>query len=163
MHRVHSLIIVVLSLVVYIEAFAPISSSNVASQASLSTSLDMGWFDGLLGPKGTASASHILLKGPNANDQCERIKADIYKKAVGRGNPADGVSPDKLIQAFASAAKSKSTCPSGKKGGALGTFGPGEMVPEFDAVAFKKDVGIIHGPITTDFGSHLILITEREE
>jgi len=63
---------------------------------------------------------------------------------------------------FAAAAKSKSTCPSSKKGGSLGSFGPGQMVPEFDAVAFKKDIGVIHGPIRTDFGSHLIIITERE-
>jgi len=160
MHRIHFLI--VSAIIMSIEAFAPINYSNAVSQASFSTSLDMGWFDGLLGSSKIASASHILIKGPKADDQCERIKADIYKKAVGRGKPADGVSPDKLIQAFQSAAKSKSACPSGKKGGSLGSFGPGEMVPEFDAVAFNKDIGIIHGPVKTDFGSHLILVTERD-
>lgn len=122
----------------------------------------MGWFDGLLGGGQTATASHILLKGPNADDQCERIKGDIYKKAIGRGDPSAGVDSSKLVKAFAAAAKSKSTCPSSKKGGALGSFGQGQMVPEFDAVAFKKDVGIIHGPVKTNFGSHLILITKRE-
>jgi len=122
----------------------------------------MGFLDDLFGKSQTATASHILLKGPNADDQCERIKSDIYKKAIGRGKPENGVEPAKLVQAFANAAKGKSTCPSAKKGGSLGSFGQGQMVPEFDAVAFKKEVGVIHGPIRTDFGSHLILITERE-
>lgn len=36
------------------------------------------------------------------------------------------------------------------------------MVPEFDAVAFGEDVGVIHGPVETQFGSHLILVTGRK-
>eukprot|EP00586_Coscinodiscus_wailesii_P013147 CAMPEP_0172505550 /NCGR_PEP_ID=MMETSP1066-20121228/187272_1 /TAXON_ID=671091 /ORGANISM="Coscinodiscus wailesii, Strain CCMP2513" /LENGTH=124 /DNA_ID=CAMNT_0013282197 /DNA_START=145 /DNA_END=519 /DNA_ORIENTATION=+ len=124
----------------------------------------MGLFDGLFGPSGpkSASARHILLKGPRASDQCEKLKVDIYKKAIGRGNPADGVEADKLIDAFGQVAKSKSTCPSKSTGGDLGSFGPGEMVPEFDMVAFEAQVGIIHGPIETEFGSHLILVTDRK-
>lgn len=37
------------------------------------------------------------------------------------------------------------------------------MVKEFDEVVFMKDVGVVHGPVTTQFGSHLILITRRYE
>jgi len=36
------------------------------------------------------------------------------------------------------------------------------MVKEFDEVAFKMDVGVIHGPVETEFGSHLIIVTDRE-
>ena len=38
----------------------------------------------------------------------------------------------------------------------------GELVPEFDKVAFKKQIGVIHGPIETSFGSHLISINNQE-
>jgi peptidyl-prolyl cis-trans isomerase C len=37
------------------------------------------------------------------------------------------------------------------------------MVKEFDEVCFNKEVGIVHGPVITQFGSHLILITRRYE
>jgi len=161
MLRISIFILLASSLLVAISAFAPVNHGNAIKKPS-SSALDMGWLDGLLGKGQMATASHILLKGPNADDQCERIKADVYKKAIGRGNPANGVEPAKLVQAFANAAKGKSTCPSAKKGGSLGSFGQGQMVPEFDAVAFKKEVGVIHGPIRTDFGSHLILVTQRE-
>ena len=57
-----------------------------------------------------------------------------------------------------------STCPSGKDGGSLGSFSAGQMVPEFDAICFdeSKAVGVVHGPIKTQFGYHLILVEERE-
>lgn len=64
---------------------------------------------------------------------------------------------------FAEMAKEHSTCPSGKRGGDLGSFGPGQMVTEFNDVVFGEDYeqGVVHGPIKTQFGFHLILITER--
>lgn len=62
---------------------------------------------------------------------------------------------------FAAVAKTHSTCPSGKSGGDLGTFGPGEMVKEFDEVVFKKEVGKVHGPVKTQFGFHLVQIVSR--
>ena len=69
-----------------------------------------------------------------------------------------------LIQAgskFEDIAKEYSTCPSGKKGGDLGTFSKGEMVPECDEVVFKASPNKVHGPIKTGFGFHLIEILER--
>ena len=49
------------------------------------------------------------------------------------------------------------------KGGALGTFKPGQMVKEFNDVVFSDEVGVVHGPIKTQFGYHLILIDERND
>lgn len=90
-----------------------------------------------------ASARHILVKDEKT---CEDIKKKIES----------GTS-------FADAAKEHSTCPSGQKGGDLGEFGPGQMVPEFDKVVFSEAVGKVHGPIKTQFGYHLIEITGRKD
>ncbi len=62
---------------------------------------------------------------------------------------------------FASLAKEHSSCPSGQDGGSLGTFGRGRMVPEFDTACFEGEVGAVQGPIKTDFGYHVVQVTER--
>ena len=64
---------------------------------------------------------------------------------------------------FGDLAKSHSKCPSGQQGGDLGEFSPGQMVREFDDVVFNKAVGETHGPVKTQFGYHLIEITNRTE
>ncbi len=64
---------------------------------------------------------------------------------------------------FAALASEHSSCPSGRSGGALGTFGPGQMVPEFDQVVFSADVGTVQGPVKTQFGYHLLEVTERSD
>lgn len=91
----------------------------------------------------SASARHILV--PTAQ-QAEEIKQQI---AAG----AD----------FAEMARQHSTCPSGKQGGDLGTFSPGQMVAEFNDVCFNDEVGVVHGPVQTRFGFHLIEVTDRSE
>lgn len=63
---------------------------------------------------------------------------------------------------FAEMAKRYSRCPSKKKGGDLGWFGRGMMVPEFDKASFEAEVGKVVGPVKTDFGFHLILVTDRK-
>lgn len=78
------------------------------------------------GPK--ARASHILVKS--------EAEADALLKEI---NAAD----DKAKK-LAELAKTKSTCPSGRKGGDLGLFGKGQMVPAFEKIAFEKEVGSIH-------------------
>jgi peptidyl-prolyl cis-trans isomerase C len=88
-----------------------------------------------------ARARHILVKSSQA---CEKLKEDIEKGAD-----------------FAKMAKEHSLCPSGKSGGDLGEFGPGQMVPEFDAVIFTGELGKVHGPVKTQFGYHLIEIITR--
>lgn len=88
-----------------------------------------------------ARARHILV---STNEACENIKTQI-----------EGGSD------FAELAKEHSSCPSGKQGGDLGEFGPGQMVPEFDKVVFNEEVGKVHGPVKTQFGYHLLEITSR--
>jgi len=84
----------------------------------------------------TACARHILVKTEK--------QANDLKKQIAKG--AD----------FALLAKKFSTCPSGKKGGDLGEFRPGQMVKAFDNVVFKKKILEVHGPVKTKFGYHLI-------
>lgn len=62
---------------------------------------------------------------------------------------------------FEDMARKYSKCPSGGQGGDLGKFSQGQMVPEFDTVVFKEEVGKVHGPVKTQFGYHLIEITKR--
>lgn len=57
---------------------------------------------------------------------------------------------------FAEVAKQVSLCPSGKKGGDLGTFTRGKMVKEFEKVAFELQKGQVSGPVKTQFGYHII-------
>ena len=89
-----------------------------------------------------ASARHILVQ---TEQECTNLKAEIESGSVD----------------FSSAAQKNSQCPSGKSGGELGTFGPGQMVPEFDKVVFSGEVGKVHGPVKTQFGYHLVEITSR--
>lgn len=88
-----------------------------------------------------AKARHILV---STKEQCENLKTQIE-------NGAD----------FAKIAAQYSLCPSGKQGGDLGEFSPGQMVKEFDTVVFSHEVGQVHGPVKTQFGFHLIEITSR--
>jgi peptidyl-prolyl cis-trans isomerase C len=66
-------------------------------------------------------------------------------------------------QDFAEAAKEHSMCPSKEQGGDLGTFGKGQMVPEFEAAAYALEIGQLSEPVQTQFGYHLIEVTEKEE
>lgn len=91
----------------------------------------------------TASARHILV---SSEQDCLELKSQIESGE----------------KTFADAAAQASQCPSGQKGGELGSFGPGMMVPEFDQVVFNEEVGKVHGPIQTQFGYHLVEITARD-
>lgn len=64
---------------------------------------------------------------------------------------------------FAALAQAHSQCPSGQRGGDLGTFSPGQMVKEFDEVVFSAPVNEVQGPVKTQFGYHLIDIVSRED
>ncbi|OPL07360.1 MAG: hypothetical protein AVO33_05485 [delta proteobacterium ML8_F1] len=66
-------------------------------------------------------------------------------------------------EAFGEVAKAVSTCPSKEKGGDLGYFGKGQMVPEFEAAAFDLSVGERSGLVQTQFGYHVIELTDKKE
>jgi len=63
---------------------------------------------------------------------------------------------------FATVAKDKSICPSGKKGGDLGWFGRKMMVKEFEDTAFSLETGELSKPIKTQFGWHIIKVIETQ-
>jgi len=88
-----------------------------------------------------AAARHILV---GTEEECLDLKQQIE-------NGAD----------FAELARKHSRCPSSGDGGALGTFGPGQMVREFDEVVFSAPVGEVQGPVRTQFGYHLVEVTHR--
>lgn len=64
---------------------------------------------------------------------------------------------------FGDVAREYSMCSSAEDGGDLGDFGPGDMVKEFDKVVFSAELNVVHGPIKTQFGYHLIEILSRED
>lgn len=92
----------------------------------------------------TVSAKHILVK---EEAECLEILNSINKGET----------------TFEDAAKEKSTCPSGQKGGDLGAFGRGQMVPEFEEAAFKAELNTVVGPVATQFGYHLIKVEAKNE
>lgn len=57
---------------------------------------------------------------------------------------------------FATLAQQHSSCPSRSAGGALGRFGPGQMVKPFEDATFNLAVGGLSEPVQTQFGWHLI-------
>ncbi len=91
----------------------------------------------------TATARHILV---NDESRCLDLKEQI----------------DSGKTSFEEVARDHSLCPSGVKGGELGSFGQGDMVAEFDKVVFNDEIGVVHGPIKTQFGYHLLEVTKRD-
>ncbi|MFT5363066.1 MAG: peptidyl-prolyl cis-trans isomerase C [Dinoroseobacter sp.] len=64
---------------------------------------------------------------------------------------------------FAELAQEFSTGPSGPNGGALGWFGAGRMVPEFEAAVITLEVGGVSAPVQTQFGWHVVKLNETRE
>lgn len=67
----------------------------------------------------------------------------------------------KLESDFAKMAQEKSSGPSGPNGGQLGWFGPGQMVPEFEASVLVLEIGDISQPVKTQFGWHIVKLNDR--
>ena len=108
--------------------------------------------------KDEVEASHILIKTtddqnkplPEADQKKAKAKAEKVLKEVKAGGD------------FAELAKKYSDDPgSAAQGGALGAFGKGMMVPEFEAAAFGMEPGEISDLVKTDFGYHIIKVTDR--
>ena len=90
------------------------------------------------------SAKHILV---DELEQAKDIKSKIDKKEI----------------SFEDAAVEYSKCPSNMKGGDLGEFGKGQMVPEFEEAAFAQKVGEVSEPVQSTFGYHLIKVESHKE
>lgn len=89
-----------------------------------------------------AMARHILVK--------TEAEAVALKKRL-----ADG-------EAFDVLARKHSTCPSKKRGGDLGEVRPGQMVRAVDQIIFRKPLKVVHGPVKTQFGWHLVQVFYRD-
>lgn len=87
-------------------------------------------------------ASHILVK---KRSEAEKILEELKKGA-----------------SFAELAKNHSECPSKKRGGDLGWFGRGKMVPEFEKAAFSLKKGELSDIVKTQFGYHIIKVTDTK-
>ena len=90
-----------------------------------------------------ATARHILV---DSEETCTDLKSKIEGGAD-----------------FSEISREHSSCPSGQRGGDLGKFGRGMMVPEFDEVVFSAKIGEVQGPVQTQFGYHLIEVTSRDD
>ncbi len=88
-------------------------------------------------------ASHILVE---TEEEANAIKAQLD----------DGAD-------FAELAKEKSTGPSGPNGGALGWFGKGQMVPEFETAVLGLEKGQVSDPVQTQFGWHLVTLNDKRK
>jgi len=98
----------------------------------------------------SVQARHILVTD-------EKTAKEIIKELKGLKGEA-------LKKKFIELAKEKSTGPTGPKGGELGVFAKGQMVPEFDDAAFKlKKDEITLEPVKTQFGYHIILVEDKKE
>lgn len=86
-------------------------------------------------------ASHILVNS--------KQEATLIKSKIDNGG------------SFEEMAKLYSKCPSGKEGGDLGYFERGQMVKEFEDVAFALPIGQVSNPVETQFGWHLIKVYDK--
>ena len=87
-------------------------------------------------------ASHILVK---TRKEAVQIKKELE----------NGASFEELAEKY-------SQCPSGQNGGDLGYFKRGQMVSQFEDEAFELPVGKISSPVGTQFGWHIIKVTDRK-
>jgi len=99
----------------------------------------------------SVKASHILINqyGSDENNLAEANK--IYQRLIA------GESFDKLAKEFSQDPGS------GSKGGDLGYFGKGMMVKEFEDASFAGAVGVVQKPIKTNYGYHIIKVTDRAD
>jgi peptidyl-prolyl cis-trans isomerase C len=100
-------------------------------------------------------ASHILFLVPeDATPEVVKEKEDAAKAALERANKGED---------FAALAKELSEEPGAdQSGGDLGLFTKDRMVPEFADAAFSQEKDAIGGPVKTDFGFHIIKVTDKK-
>ncbi len=102
----------------------------------------------------SVAASHILLSF--TEDDTDETKAAKKAELLAlKEQISAGASFEELATA-------NSDCPSSERSGDLGPFSRGQMVPEFETVAFTMDVGTVSDIVETQFGYHLIKTTEHQ-
>ncbi|MBF0362624.1 MAG: SurA N-terminal domain-containing protein [Oligoflexia bacterium] len=105
-----------------------------------------------LNQEDAVEARHILVRF--SKDK----KEDVAKKEI------EEIAKTVNAKNFAKIADQKSEDPFGKgKGGYLGRFGKGKMMPEFEKVAFELKPGTVSAPVKTNYGYHLILVDKKIE
>jgi peptidyl-prolyl cis-trans isomerase C len=109
-----------------------------------------------------ATARHILIRMKGSEVPLREGEKDLTdEEALAKTKALR----EKIVAgaSFADLAKAESDdVGSGKDGGDLGSFGKGQMVPEFDEAAFTLPVGQVSEPIKTQYGYHLLLVEKRE-
>ncbi|OGU83350.1 MAG: hypothetical protein A2254_04700 [Ignavibacteria bacterium RIFOXYA2_FULL_35_9] len=96
-----------------------------------------------------AKASHILINNMGSDEKNLEEANKVYAQLIAGTN-------------FEKIAREKSGDPgSGSKGGDLGWFGKGAMVPEFEKAVFRGVVGVVQRPVKTNFGYHIIKVTAK--
>ena len=126
------------------------SNSGVVGPVLTNEGYSLYKIDGTIGTNQTmVDASHILVN-QYGNDKRNYEEAMKLYKALKDG--AD----------FSKMAKEKSgDRGSAAKGGDLGWFGKGAMVPEFERAAFNGAIGVIQKPVKTNYGYHIIRVNGR--
>ncbi len=102
--------------------------------------------------KEQVSASHILITPEGAKKEAITQEA----KKIAKDKIEKILAQIKNGEDFAELAKENSSCPSSAKGGDLGAFGKGQMVPAFEKVAYALKEGEISDIVETQFGFHII-------
>lgn len=126
------------------------------------TELDLrGYYDSHKNEFEEAQGSHILIRFKGSSVPLKPTEKDLTdEEALAKAQDIR----KKIVEGadFATLAKAESDdSGSGVKGGDLGTFKHGQMVPAFDKAAFSLPVGQVSEPVKTQFGYHIIKITSR--
>ena len=108
-----------------------------------------------------AKVAEQLKKAAEANAEAAKKALDAEAKIKTLAKQLEGLKGEALAKKFAELAKANSECPSKEKGGDLGEFTHGQMVKEFDEVAFKQEVNTVSAPVKTQFGWHLVMPTKK--
>jgi peptidyl-prolyl cis-trans isomerase C len=104
-------------------------------------------------------ASHILIKPDTSDPNVEPALA----KAAAKAKAEELLKQIKDGDDFAELALANSGCPSSARGGDLGFFSRGRMVPAFEEAAFALEVGRVSDIVETRFGYHIIKATDKKE
>ena len=108
-----------------------------------------------------AKAKEIVAKTVADNASVATREKEALEKIKALKAELDKTPAAKLPAKFAELAKANSACPSSAKGGDLGEFTHGQMVKEFDKVAFTQPVNVVSDPVKTQFGYHLVMVTKK--